>query len=156
MLVISGVPPPGLLEGRDGQCTSRRLRNLQCKLRSPHGLALHGRGTKTRGGVSPFSELVGGLGVVVSPGSEVIISLTGAAVHLDLDSPNLHHHIIIIVIIIIITSSSEGTEGTEGTWSILRELPRYSHERFLLQDKHGVGGGYSSQAKESESVLHVS
>ena len=58
------------------------------------------------------------LGVVVSPGSEVIISLAGAAVHLDLDSPNLHHHIIIviiiiIIIIIIITSSCRAEEKKE-------------------------------------------
>ena len=31
-------------EGRGGQCTSRRLHNLQCKLHSPHGLVLRGRG----------------------------------------------------------------------------------------------------------------
>ena len=36
------------------------------------------------------------LGVVVAPGGEVIISLAGAAVDLDLDTTNLHHHIMVM------------------------------------------------------------
>ena len=48
------------------------------------------------------------LGVVVTPGGEVIVSLARAAVHLDLHPTDLHHHIIIIIIIIIIIMPASG------------------------------------------------
>ena len=40
---------------------------------------------------------VGRLCVVVTPGGEVIVSLTRAAVHLDLHTTNLQHHKHIII-----------------------------------------------------------
>ena len=115
------------------------------------------------------------LGVVVAPGSEVIISLAGTAVHLDLDSPNLHHHIVIIIIISScrgqeereavytywrstiggVSSNLEVVSRSEGSSAVLGQLVGQSDQGLLLQDKHGVGGGGRSQAEQSESDLHV-
>ena len=118
---------------------------------------------------------VGWLGVVVAPGGEVILSLARAAVDLDLDTPDLHHHI-------SVRSSSGVTQSSEqedtywrttigGVGSrleVVTSSPTQAghavlnghlsgssvHQGLLLQEKHGVGGGGRGQTEEGESDLH--
>merc|ERR1712045_895219 len=94
---------------------------------------------------------ISGLCVVVSPGGKVIVSLAGAAVHLDLDPPHWSSTICRVSSSLEVSLLAVASDGGPREVS---HLPGLS-EGLLLQKEHWVGGGRSSQAEESESNLHV-